>query len=81
MDAISNFAARYVRLREEEMSIDEYLALYEPGGLTVARENSTRERLKSAQSKLVSMLSDAVGEEQRKLKTLLSDDEPKRGNS
>ena len=27
MDAISNFAARYVRLREEEMSIDEYLAL------------------------------------------------------
>lgn len=27
MDAISNYAARYVRLREEEMSIDEYLAL------------------------------------------------------
>ncbi|MBF5006242.1 PrkA family serine protein kinase [Diaphorobacter caeni] len=27
MDVISNSAARYVRLREEEMSIDEYLAL------------------------------------------------------
>ncbi len=27
MDAISNFAARYAREREEEMSIDEYLAL------------------------------------------------------
>ena len=26
MDAISNFAARYARSREEEMSIDEYLA-------------------------------------------------------
>lgn len=27
MDVISNSAARYVRFREEEMSIDEYLAL------------------------------------------------------
>ena len=27
MDVISNSAARYVRLREEEMSVDEYLAL------------------------------------------------------
>ena len=27
MDAISNSAARYARLREEEMSIDDYLAL------------------------------------------------------
>jgi serine protein kinase len=27
MDVISNSAARYARLREEEMSIDEYLAL------------------------------------------------------
>ncbi|MBS0294403.1 MAG: PrkA family serine protein kinase [Proteobacteria bacterium] len=27
MDAIINYAARYVRLREEEMSIDDYLAL------------------------------------------------------
>ena len=26
MDPISNFAARYARSREEEMSIDEYLA-------------------------------------------------------
>ena len=26
MDAISNFAARYARRREEEMSIDEHLA-------------------------------------------------------
>ena len=26
MDAISNFAARYARTREEEMSIDEHLA-------------------------------------------------------
>ena len=26
MDAISNFAARYARTCEEEMSIDEYLA-------------------------------------------------------
>ena len=27
MDVISNSAARYVRMREEEMSLDEYLAL------------------------------------------------------
>ena len=27
MDVISNSAARYVRLREEEMSLDEFLAL------------------------------------------------------
>ncbi|MGB6116307.1 MAG: PrkA family serine protein kinase, partial [Comamonas sp.] len=40
MDAISNFAARYAREREEEMSIDEYLALCkrEPAAYATAAE-------------------------------------------
>ena len=40
MDAISNFAARYAREREEEMSIDDYLALCkrEPAAYATAAE-------------------------------------------
>lgn len=40
MDAISNFAARYAREREEEMSIDDYLQLCkrDPGAYATASE-------------------------------------------
>ncbi len=44
-------------------------------GLTVARENSTLTRLREAQGKLVVLIGEAVKEEQRKLKVLLTDEE------